>query len=73
MQIVGGVLISADVFGEDWFWYLGAFVAFNTVVFVGLTVGKILPWPAQANEATLEEWRDRLSRFDEEPLPERRP
>ena len=77
MNIVSGILISAEVFSEDWFWYLGAFVAFNTLVFVGLTFGKIFPWPAPASETTLAEWRDRLSRFDQasleqEQLPEPR-
>lgn len=64
MEIVSGILISADVFSENWFWYLGAFVAFNTLVFVGLTFGKVVPWPSPASETTLEEWRDRLSRFE---------
>lgn len=60
MHVVTGILISNEIFRQEWFWYLGAFVAFNTLVFAGLTLGRVLPWPRPANEITLDDWRRRL-------------
>jgi hypothetical protein len=44
-RIPAGILLSSDLFQQPWFIALGAFVAFNTILFVGLTVGKIFYWP----------------------------
>jgi len=40
-----GILLSDDLFQQPWFLALGAFVAFNTILFVGLSFGKIFYWP----------------------------
>ena len=61
MHATAGILLSNDLFRQEWFWYLGAFVAFNTLVFAGLTLGKAIPWPRPASAVTIEEWRERMS------------
>jgi hypothetical protein len=43
--MTAGILLSNQIFQQPWFITLGAFVAFNTVLFVGLSIGKILYWP----------------------------
>lgn len=63
MRVVAGIVLSSDLFQQEWFWYLGAFVAFNTLVFVGLSIGRFVPWPRQPNEVTLDEWRNRVDRW----------
>lgn len=65
MHVVTGILISNEIFRQQWFWYLGAFVAFNTLVFAGLTLGRVLPWPRPVDEITLDDWRHRLDLADE--------
>jgi len=44
-MLIGGILLPSSLFQAPWFITLGAFVAFNTVLFVGLSIGKILYWP----------------------------
>ena len=61
-SVIAGILLPDTVFAEEWMWYLGAFVAFNTIVFVGLSIGKFIPWPRQPSKTTLDEWRNRTSR-----------
>lgn len=61
-SILAGILLPDTVFQQEWMWYLGAFVAFNTIVFVGLSIGKFVPWPPQPSKALLDEWRNRASR-----------
>lgn len=61
-SILAGIVLSESVFAQEWMWYLGAFVAFNTIVFVGLSIGKFVPWPRQPSKATLDEWRNRTAR-----------
>jgi hypothetical protein len=39
----GGILLSADVLGSDWFQALAAFVAVNTLVYAGLSLAKLVP------------------------------
>lgn len=45
MIIHAGILLPASVFQQPWFFYLSAFVAFNTIVFVGLSLAKLVMWP----------------------------
>jgi hypothetical protein len=40
-----GILLPESTFQEPWFFYLSAFVAFNTIVFVGLSLAKLVMWP----------------------------
>jgi hypothetical protein len=43
--VTAGILLSNDLFQQPWYLVLGAFVAFNTILFVGLSFGKIFYWP----------------------------
>ncbi|MCF8556093.1 MAG: hypothetical protein K9G28_00945 [Candidatus Nanopelagicales bacterium] len=61
-DLLAGIMLPDSIFEQEWMWYLGAFVAFNTVVFVGLSLGKFIPWPPQPSKTTLDEWRNRTSR-----------
>lgn len=42
-----GLLLPEDTLTSPWFLILGAMVAFNTIVYVGLSVSKIIPLPHQ--------------------------
>ncbi|CAB4831027.1 unannotated protein [freshwater metagenome] len=44
-QIWAGILFEPELLNEPWFLLLGAFVSFNTIVFVGLSLGKVFYWP----------------------------
>ena len=43
--IIAGILLPNTLFQNPWYMGLGAFVAFNTILFVGLSFGKIFFWP----------------------------
>jgi hypothetical protein len=63
-DLLAGIVFPNSLFEEEWMWYLGAFVAFNTIVFVGLSIGKFIPWPPQPSSIVLDEWRNRAGRFE---------
>lgn len=42
-----GLLLPTEVLTEPWFAVFGLFVAFNTIIYLGLTAAKFVPWPAQ--------------------------
>ena len=44
-MLMAGIVFSDSIFTDNWFLTLAAFVAFNTIVFVGLSLGKIFYWP----------------------------
>lgn len=44
-RLQAGIVFSDSIFTDTWFLTLTAFVAFNTIVFVGLSLGKIFYWP----------------------------
>lgn len=46
-QVWAGILLPESLLGEPWFRTFALFVAFNTIVYVGLTMSKLAPWPAQ--------------------------
>lgn len=45
--IPSGILLPAGVLEAPWFAVFGLFVAFNTIIYLGLTAAKIVPWPRQ--------------------------
>jgi diguanylate cyclase (GGDEF)-like protein len=49
--VVAGVLLPESLLSEPWFRTFAFFVAFNTIVYLGLTVSKLAPWPAQIRPA----------------------
>jgi hypothetical protein len=46
-DLMAGILLPASVFSSAWFQTLAVFVALNTLVYVGLTLAKLIRWPAQ--------------------------
>ena len=42
-----GILLPETILGQPWFRTFALFVAFNTIVYLGLTLSKLVPWPAQ--------------------------
>jgi len=44
-MVTAGILFDSSLLREPWMLTLGAFVAFNTLLYVGLSFGKILYWP----------------------------
>lgn len=40
-----GILLPESILRSRWFLILAAFVAFNTIVFVGLSIGRVFYWP----------------------------
>lgn len=45
--IRAGAVFPSDILDEPWFGTFGLFVALNTVIYLGLTAAKFVPWPAQ--------------------------
>lgn len=45
MRLVTGILLPESILSQPWFFYLAGFVAFNTIVFVGLSLAKLVMWP----------------------------
>ena len=43
-----GLLLPQEVLYSWWFMLLATVVAFNTVIYVGLTLAKVIPWPHQS-------------------------
>ena len=46
-MVESGVLFPQSTLNEPWFLLLALVVALNTIIYVGLTLAKIVPWPAQ--------------------------
>jgi len=44
-DVLSGLLLPDSVLSSPWFQVLAAIVAFNTIVYVGLTVSKLIPLP----------------------------
>lgn len=48
-----GILLPESILTAPWFGVFAAFVAFNTVIYLGLTLAKFVPWPAPVGPAAL--------------------
>ena len=48
-----GIVLPDSVLVEPWFGVFSLFVAFNTVIYLGLTLAKFIPWPAQVHPRTV--------------------
>jgi diguanylate cyclase (GGDEF)-like protein len=46
-DIQAGILLPQETLTEHWFIVLSTFVAFNTIIYLGLTISKLIPWPRQ--------------------------
>lgn len=64
--IVAGVLFPESILRGRWFFLLSALVGFNTIVYVGLSFGKIVAWPRQLSTKSIEDLRTTFAQ-DREP------
>lgn len=47
MAIHTGILFPQSMLSEPWYLVFALVVAFNTLIYLGLTLSKLIPWPAQ--------------------------
>jgi len=45
--VEAGILLPESTLTQPWFLLLATIVAFNTIIYVGLTLSKLIPWPHQ--------------------------
>lgn len=48
-----GVLLPAEFLEQPWFTAFALAVAFNTIIYLGLTFSKLVPWPAQVHPSRI--------------------
>lgn len=54
--LIGGILLPESVLSSTWFALLATVVAFNTIVYVGLTLSKLVPLPKQIHPSQVRRW-----------------
>lgn len=60
MRVPQGLLLPESVLSSWWFITLALVVAFNTIIYLGLTLSKLIPWPHQFHPARVRAWLLRL-------------
>ena len=55
-----GILLPESTLTRPWFVLLATIVAFNTMIYVGLTVSKLIPWPRQMHPERVRHMLTRL-------------
>jgi diguanylate cyclase (GGDEF)-like protein len=53
MHAPAGILLPASTLTQPWFIVLATAVAFNTIIYLGLTLSKLIPWPHQFHPARI--------------------
>jgi diguanylate cyclase (GGDEF)-like protein len=48
-----GILFSPSILHTQWFLIFAAFVGVNTIIYLGLTFSKLIPWPAPVHPQTV--------------------
>lgn len=66
-----GLLLSESLLMSTGFLVLATMVSFNTIVFLGLTIAKIVPWPNQIHSDQLRMWFSKLGIVVKSPQPNR--
>lgn len=77
-DLPAGIVLPESVLTSNWFLLLLAVVAFNTIIYVGLTLSKLVPMPRQVHPSRVRRWMRRLgmdpdknTAVDDIPRPER--
>jgi len=77
MHTPAGILLPQTVLTSNWFILLATVVAFNTIIYVGLTLAKLIPMPRQFHPARVRGWLrwigidpDKDTAVDDIPRPE---
>ena len=52
-DFVAGLVFPDEILTQPWFAVFGLFVAFNTIIYLGLTASKFIPWPAPVHPRTV--------------------
>lgn len=47
MNVNSGIFLPQSTLNQEWFLILAMVVAFNTIIYLGLTIAKAIPWPDQ--------------------------
>ncbi len=55
-RVLGGLLLPESVLTSQWFILLATVVAFNTIVYLGLTLAKLIPLPRQFHPNRVRTW-----------------
>ena len=63
---LGGLLFPQDVLVSPWFLLLATVVAFNTIIYLGLTISKFVPWPRQFKPRNIRRMLHRLGAVPDE-------
>ena len=51
-----GILLPTSTLSQPWFQIFSLVVAFNTIIYLGLTLSKLLPWPDQIHPRTVRQF-----------------
>jgi len=64
-----GFLLPQSTLTEPWFLVMTTVVAFNTIIYVGLTLAKLIPWPRQFHPSQVRALLGRFVPSQEGPIP----
>ncbi len=56
IHVPAGILLPESVLTSQWFILLATVVAFNTIIYLGLTLSKLIPWPRQLHPSRVRGW-----------------
>jgi len=51
-----GIVLPTSTLSQPWFTVLATAVAFNTIIYLGLTISKLIPWPSQFHPTRVRRW-----------------
>lgn len=78
MHAPSGILLPESVLTSNWFILMATVVAFNTIIYMGLTLSKLIPMPRQFHPERVRGWMrkigldpDKDTAVDDIPRPER--
>ena len=78
MHAPAGILLPESVLTSNWFILMATVVAFNTIIYMGLTLSKLIPMPRQFHPERVRGWMrkigldpDKDTAVDDIPRPER--
>ena len=60
-DLLAGILLPVSVLSSAWYQALAAFVALNTLIYVGLTLAKLTRWPRPMTAAQVRRLDARLT------------
>lgn len=70
---IAGIVFPSDVLTSTWFLVFALAVGFNTLIYIGLTLAKLTPWPRQARARDIRRMAPGLAAASGVPRPRSRP